>query len=352
MSKIICDICGTAYPDTAEQCPICGCVRPGDVQGTNKSADRGSTGASGYTYVKGGRFSKSNVKKRNKAQVTATGVKPVTSGKTTRGDTRSSGESKPKNNAILVIIAIILTLGIIAVILNFALRFFAPLAQPDPTDPTDETSGTQSDTEPLDLSCKGLTLDTNLIVFDSLNTARMLDVTTEPRNTTDVITFTSSDESVATVNADGKITSMGNGTATITVTCGDVSAICNIKCEIPEETTEPTEETTEPTEESTAPKEELRLNRFDITFAYKGESWTLYDGSIAKNLITWSSDNEAVVTFKDGRAVAVGPGTTKVHAEYNGEKVSCIIRCSFSEDNDSGSSGVPGSGGGIGEDGG
>ena len=27
MSKIICDVCGTSYPDTAEQCPICGCSR-------------------------------------------------------------------------------------------------------------------------------------------------------------------------------------------------------------------------------------------------------------------------------------------------------------------------------------
>ena len=25
MSKIICDICGTTYPETAECCPICGC---------------------------------------------------------------------------------------------------------------------------------------------------------------------------------------------------------------------------------------------------------------------------------------------------------------------------------------
>ena len=27
MSKIICDICGTSYPDTADCCPICGCSR-------------------------------------------------------------------------------------------------------------------------------------------------------------------------------------------------------------------------------------------------------------------------------------------------------------------------------------
>ena len=32
MSKIICDICGTSYPETATQCPICGCVlAPDDV---------------------------------------------------------------------------------------------------------------------------------------------------------------------------------------------------------------------------------------------------------------------------------------------------------------------------------
>ena len=29
MSKIICDVCGTRYPDTAEQCPICGHIRNG-----------------------------------------------------------------------------------------------------------------------------------------------------------------------------------------------------------------------------------------------------------------------------------------------------------------------------------
>ena len=27
MGKIICDICGTSYPDIADSCPICGCSR-------------------------------------------------------------------------------------------------------------------------------------------------------------------------------------------------------------------------------------------------------------------------------------------------------------------------------------
>ena len=32
MGKIICDICGTSYPDTAQQCPICGCTREAAAQ--------------------------------------------------------------------------------------------------------------------------------------------------------------------------------------------------------------------------------------------------------------------------------------------------------------------------------
>ena len=27
MSKIVCDICGTTYSDTEDQCPICGCAK-------------------------------------------------------------------------------------------------------------------------------------------------------------------------------------------------------------------------------------------------------------------------------------------------------------------------------------
>ena len=27
MSKVICDICGTIYPESSEKCPVCGCSR-------------------------------------------------------------------------------------------------------------------------------------------------------------------------------------------------------------------------------------------------------------------------------------------------------------------------------------
>ena len=66
MNKIICDVCGTAYQESATQCPICGCVRTTDLDDIilDNPVEGGSRT---YTHVKGGRFSKANVKKRNRA---------------------------------------------------------------------------------------------------------------------------------------------------------------------------------------------------------------------------------------------------------------------------------------------
>ena len=61
MSKVICDVCGTAYPETAAQCPICGCAKnSADQTAAAAVGSAGDTSASSYTYVKGGRFSKRN----------------------------------------------------------------------------------------------------------------------------------------------------------------------------------------------------------------------------------------------------------------------------------------------------
>ena len=69
MSKIICDVCGTSYPETASQCPICGCARPVDAGVTaGESVLSEMNEESTYNFVKGGRFSKKNVRRRMKDQ--------------------------------------------------------------------------------------------------------------------------------------------------------------------------------------------------------------------------------------------------------------------------------------------
>ncbi|MBR4109159.1 MAG: Ig-like domain-containing protein [Oscillospiraceae bacterium] len=335
MSKIICEVCGTSYPDTTVQCPICGCVRPGNarsVADSKKSEDNG-----GYTYVKGGRFTKANVRKRGAAVQAAAA---------------SSGGNDGKNeNRGLVITAIILLIAIIAVVSYIAVQLFLPgNSRNDETTPKNPLPvETTVQTEPPVVPCKSLKLETDTITLEKQDAAWMIYTRVEPSNTTDEIVFTSSDENVATVTNNGKVVAVGAGQAVITVTCGDKTAECKVECvfELP------TEETTVP-EETTLPEEEFVLNRKDITFNNKGDSWMLYSGSISPTKITWTSGNEAVAKIENGKVTAVGGGTTKVYGEYNGEKVSCIIRCNFAATPDTGVSGSGGvyEDGGVSEDGG
>jgi len=329
MSKIICDMCGTSYPDTADQCPICGCVRPVDAPSMEPAAEDQGLGAE-YTFVKGGRFSKNNVKKRNKGKP----QEPMP-------DLGRHDEEPHRDGGMIVLICLVL-LAVVAVAAFIVIRFFWPDASEDKSVTTPTTEVSDSATVP----CTGLVLESAGTVVLTED-AYQLSVYAEPYNTTDIIAYSSDNESVAVVDDNGMITPVGPGSAVITVTCGAYSVECNVTCEkTPDETIDPTEETTEPTEE-TLVQEELRLNRKDITMVMQGEKWKLYDGQIPVDDIQWSSDDEKIAVIKKGTVEAVGKGTTYVYAEYGDQKVSCIIRCNFEET----SGGLPGTGD-YGEDGG
>lgn len=77
------------------------------------------------------------------------------------------------------------------------------------------------------VSCTSITLDKNSLSFDELNTSQTLVATATPSNTTDTITWSSSNPSVATVT-NGVVRSISNGTAIITATCGAQTATCNV----------------------------------------------------------------------------------------------------------------------------
>lgn len=330
MSKIICEVCGTAYPETSGQCPICGTVRPADAVAVTVDEEQGS---SAYHYVKGGRFSKSNVRKRNMAKQSAV---PVPA---------DEADPAPSSNKGLVITAVALILAIIAVLIYIAVRLLGgwllpDSVKPDQTDPLDTQSATA--TQEIEKTCTKVTLNTSVVELDGLGKSLMLYPSVSPADTTDKVFFATSDPNVATVSANGKITATGAGQAIITVTCGSVTAECRVVCVV-EETTEPS---TEPSTEPTVSAEDFRLNREDITFSVKNSTWVLYRGEIKQTDIVWTSDNEKIATIKDGTVTAVGPGTTKVHGEYNGVKRSCIIRNSFDADEE-----IQGSGGNITEGG-
>ena len=346
MSKIICDVCGTSYPETATQCPICGCVRSVDAKivAGNTNETEAQT-ASSYTYVKGGRFSKSNVKRRNKGKAAA----PV---ETFVEEEQPANENGGKDAGI-VITTIFLLLAITAVVIYIAVRFFGPVlfgndfVQTKPTtavvETQDTTVGTQDtvdgQTQPTvdeqtqatvpetteatlaTVPCTEITLSKTEITFESEGAALLLNVTASPEDTTDIVQFLSADDSVATVSEDGKITAVGKGETVIIVTCGTAVAECKVICNIEEAE----EETTEP---ETSTDAALTFNREDFTLNSKGQTWKLYTGDIAANQITWTSDDEKVATIKDGVVTAVGSGMTTVYGEYGGTKLSCVVRCS------------------------
>lgn len=372
MSKIICEVCGTTYPDTASQCPICGYVNPGTAGGTE---DPAMGHDESYQHVKGGRFSKSNVRKRNKG-IAVPVVHNTTTDKISRekssgsqpprhsgsGGAHTSGDDDKKSTA-LIVAAVIILLAIVAVVIFVSMHFFGPGSAVGTVPSTAESTVLPSETEKI--PCQSITLDVSSIVFTKSGESRMLNVELSPADTTDAPIYSSSNEEVVVVSESGLVTAVGSGKATITITCGSAAVKSSVICDIPDvpeattEASEPlesteTEETTEAAEttEVTEPENEdktLKLNRKDMTFSHKGETWTLYEGTTAKENVKFSSADEKIVSFADGVVKAVGSGTTTVYAEFDGKKTSCIVRCAFSDPDAEPDLG--GNGGGVSEDG-
>lgn len=369
MSKVICEVCGTAFPETAEQCPICGCVRSGEpAMLVNNAPVSGDTKAKEYAHVKGGRFSKANVKKRNSAAPVyadipeeETALEPedpveddaiAESAAESTADAEVDKEPKKKSalDVWLMVAIVILSLSIVAIVIYIAMSFYGcdlpfvnkPTESTAPTTAATEpttvpTTEPATTTEPQEVACEDLRIDNNVIALDKVGAAALLNIEVVPANCTDEITFVSSDEAVATVTESGKVVAVGNGSAVVTAVCGSVKLECMVNVALNEPTTEPaTEPTTAPTTEPTVPPTTkpagIELNRSDFSLLFKGDSWVLYDGPIPNADIKWTSRDERVVTVNNGKVVAVGPGYTWVYAEYNGVKTECIVHCNFKDE--------------------
>ena len=332
MSKVICDVCGTTFPETASQCPICGSARNGSAPTAVDNGGAQAEGGSTYSYVSGGRFSKANVRKRNK-----TG-QPMQRQESAKKDDGSNGSNKG-----LIIVVVVLLLAIIAVCIYIGVRFFVPESKP--TEPIQQTTTqqtqtqtqqpTETETEPTGIACEDIQLSSTIIEFTDMERSQLLSAVLTPVDTTDELIFTSSDTDVATVTDGGLVTPVGPGETTITITCGEIQKECRVVCNFSDET-EPTEpEETEPA-----------IGDFALTFNTKyvtsegvgdvtlgvGQTWRMYATmNVAASEVIWTSDNESVATIKDGVVTVIAPPTKAfilVHAEYAGVKYSCRIRVS------------------------
>jgi len=302
MSKIVCDVCGTAYAETASQCPICGCVHAVTPKVVRSDAEQPFSPRPGYTPVKGGRFSKANVKKRNKARK-AEFAEEATE---TLVDESDSGEKKQTDRGLLVAF-IVLLLSIAAVVCYILIRFFGSgeegtVKKPDPDDVV-PTSTAQMEEQ---IACQDIALGQSEFTLTEAGATVTVEVSLTPADTTQELVFTSSDVNVATVDQAGVVTAVGAGEAVITVTCGDVEQTLTVMCGFGSDF-------------------ELKVTEF--TFYQKDETCVLYEGDIPVSDIVWESSDENVVTVSEGKAVAVSAGEAVITAKYNGTTRECVIHC-------------------------
>ena len=98
--------------------------------------------------------------------------------------------------------------------------------------------------------CEELILPETEVLLVEYGEKWLINVDVRPSNTTDELTFTSSNELIATVDSEGYITAMAEGECVITITCGRVQVEYRVLCLFPGVEIYPGEK---PTEAPTAP---------------------------------------------------------------------------------------------------
>lgn len=332
MSKVICDVCGTSYPETVTQCPICGCVRSVDAHTAPavEEEELKTTTNGTYNYVKGGRFSKSNVKKRQRNRVAESEVE-------IEGDEQENeNETQPQNTDRGLLVAfIVLLLSVVAVVSYILVKFFSPqLLDPNSgKKPVADNAGnndpviTTEDTTVQAPSCEDIIINQQAITISQKDGTFQIEVTVSPEDTEDTVVFTSSDSNVATVTETGLVTAVGAGEATISITCGEITKSCTVTCNF--ETAAPTLPDV-PQVDLPVVAAGFELNRSDFSMFKKGDTWNLYSGSIPANEITWKSSNPKVATVSKGKVTAVSAGKAVITAQYKDSKLTCTVYCKSS----------------------
>ena len=139
-----------------------------------------------------------------------------------------------------------------------------------------------------------------------------LTATVAPDNATDkTVTWSTSDASIATV-ADGKVTAVKEGQATITAKAGDKSATCAVT--VAKKVIAVTGITLDKPTLSLTEGQEAQLTA------------TVTPDNATDKTVTWSSDKTAVATVDNtGKVKAVAEGTAVITAKSGGKEAKCTV---------------------------
>lgn len=354
MNKIICDICGTDYPETAAQCPICGCASAGAQ--TSAGNDVADAEEKAYTPVKGGRYSKANVRKRLKANqipydpIPDSDPEPEYEDDENQEEVEEEEDRDQGSNRGLIILVGILLVAIIAVASYIAVSMFdigidldkLPIFNNKVTT-TQATVGTDPTTDPTaesttvstDVACTELDVSDVDIFLKEVGSTWQLTVNPVPAETTDQLVFASSDEAVVTVDQTGLVTAVGTGKASVIITCGNVVVDCPVLCGEDPDATEATEPEEPEDSEQTASYSVLvngRVSPFgdehnaEVTIAV-GEEFrlTVENGEGVRQTVEWNASKEGICSV-DGRTITgQSAGKVTLSTTIDGQTLKCII---------------------------
>lgn len=341
MSKIICEICGTTYQDTAECCPICGCSREAaaSVLGESFGEDPQDFRA------RGGRFSAK--KKKEIFDYDEANSEPEEAMPEEEPYEEEPIYEQPPRHNTAAVVALTVLIAVLLLAAGFLfVRFFLPgigqdkggASETEPQIQQSETAATE-----YSIPCTNLVLTSGKAELTTAGNYHLLNVVALPENTTDKIIYTSADESIATVSESGRITAVSEGETVIYITCGSIQQTCPVVCRFTEETqpatqvaeatdqgaTDPTEAATEATTAPTVnPDVILKLKKTDVMLGVYYEFQLLLDCDLEQNQVIWTSEHPHIATVDENGVVkALKNGTTSITATYGDQKVSCIVRC-------------------------
>ena len=138
-----------------------------------------------------------------------------------------------------------------------------------------------------------------------------------------IVSFSSSNEAVATVSADGTVKAVGEGSAVVTAKAGDLTASCSVAVKGTEQTDVPAKGLTL---RSIFQDEGTSLDDFSIT---PGEEVQMVvDGT--ESVVTWKIGDTSVATISaDGVVTGVSNDRSKVTtitATVDGQTLTCNVR--------------------------
>ncbi len=328
--KVICDVCGTTFPETATHCPICGCAKSPAAQTVNaEDVQANPETTTVNTYSRGGRFSKNNVKRNSRAR--------ASEGRYS-GDRKRQNDSQQGNKGLIAVV-IVLLLAIVMVVVYIGVNvFLSDLGGSVNNGGNVQTSSTpdnggNGNQDGQEIPCTAIQLNCKVIAFDKEETIELVVIKKEPENTTDTVTYSSADPEIATVDANGMVKpGTKQGETVITVTCGTVTEECKIISTVGEAPVSSVPESQGPVlPDGFVLKLETYKGSGEITIAAEGASHQLYKEimGIKSSDITWTTSDPAVATVENGKVVGVDRGTCTITATIGDQTATCFVRCPF-----------------------